>query len=603
MLTTSAILFAIAFLVSLIATPLVRRAACHAGVVDVPDGGRKLHSGPIPRLGGIAVVLAVCAALLVTLSYVGGPGGTAAFARGMVIPSLIIVAVGILDDLWSVRPSVKLAFQIAAALWVFYVLDIRIDLLANPFGGESVLGALSLPATILWIVLVTNAFNIVDGMDGLAAGVAFIAAVCALLVSLQLQNAEVAFFAAPLAGATLGFLKYNFNPASIFLGDTGSLFLGFQLAVLSIAGSQKSSTAISIVVPLFMLALPLIETTVSMTRRYLRGEPIMQPDRGHIHHQLLRLGLTPKRAVLLMYLGSALFGMVSLFMVQRDGTTVALATLTLAVVTWMGIQRLGYAEFQEINDAFKRSVLHQRRTMQHNLHIRKLAEDLQRAGSLEAARDLLASAAAQLGFSRLTLRCGGPAELLAARERDGLSESDLTNQTVMSIVLAGATGEVGEVVLARSKKARPLHSELTVLVEAITSTLPSIIERTYRAEAVVAAAMGGAHRDAAALAGFAALAPAHTAIAEAGEAELACTQACHHCGAHALTRSRSRSFAERLRKVVSRKRLHRCSACGWRGWELILVQISTEPPAADTSIDLGRLDRLVPVSGRMQAAV
>ena len=186
--------------------------------------------------------------------------------------SLLILALGIVDDKWSVSPWMKIAVQILAGLLVCYQLGIRIDTLATVFVGDyQTLGLLSLPATLIWIVLITNAFNVVDGMDGLATGVAFIALACMFVVSLQMNQPAIAFTAAPLAGAVLGFLRYNFNPASIFLGNSGSLFLGFQLAVLSIVGSQKSSTTVAVTAPIFVLALPLIETATSAVRRFVSG--------------------------------------------------------------------------------------------------------------------------------------------------------------------------------------------------------------------------------------------------------------------------------------------------------------------------------------------
>jgi UDP-GlcNAc:undecaprenyl-phosphate GlcNAc-1-phosphate transferase len=608
---TYATLFAIAFLVTFLLTPVVRGAARRAGAFDVPDGRRKLHAGPIPRLGGIAVVAGFYLSLFAVLRLVGdaAPAGAASLALGMVVPVLFILSIGVVDDLWSVRPAVKLAFQMAAGLWVYYVLGIRIEFLANPLGGESMLGALSLPATLVWIVLVTNAFNIVDGMDGLAAGVSLIASLCMFVVSLQLHNAQVALIAAPLAGALLGFLRYNFNPASIFLGDAGSLFLGFQLAVLSVVGSQKSSTAITIVSPLLMLALPLLETGVSMMRRYIRGEPIMQADRGHIHHQLIRMGLTPRRAVLLLYLGSAVFGLTSLFVVQRDGVPVGVIAVVLAIVVWTALQRLGYAEFAEINSMLKRVFLYQRRVIQHNLFLRKLGEDLREAASLDSACDLLSNAAEQLGFSHVTLRCGRPGSLVPAIE-GSQAMPDMQRHTVMSVALAGQTGEVGEVILARARKAEPLHSALPVLIETITSSLPSIVEQTLledeslsrdaaRLIKVYPQADGYRRRHNARVLAAAppaiprtvAMRPA-AAAARVVDTAMLSSQPCPQCDALALARSHSRTFAERVRKVVARKRLHRCAECGWRGWVFVLIPLEEDEPRVSPPVpDLTSLDQ------------
>ncbi len=382
--------FGLAFSVSLCLTPLVRALSRWAGALDTPDGRRRLHATPIPRLGGVAVFVSFYGCVTLISGRLGSPHAYEAsqLAFALFVPSLLILVLGIADDLWAVGPWVKIGVQLAAGLLVFYRLGIRIEHLTNPFTGSSTLAALSLPATLFWIILVTNAFNIVDGMDGLAAGVCFIALSCMLLVSLQMGNTAIAFVVAPLAGAVLGFLRYNFNPASIFMGDSGSLFLGFQLAVLSVVGSQKSSTAISVATPLFILALPLVETSISTLRRFLSGRSILQADSGHIHHRLMRLGFTPRRAAGLLYLGSAAFGLASLFIIQSNATVVGLITLLLAAVTWVGIQRLGYSEFAEINSALKRFV-NQRRIIQNSIVSRKLADDLRFVHSRDEAWPLL----------------------------------------------------------------------------------------------------------------------------------------------------------------------------------------------------------------------
>jgi hypothetical protein len=428
-------------------------------------------------------------------------------------------------------------------------------------------------------------------------------------VSLQLENAQVAFFAAALAGAVLGFLRYNFNPATIFLGDTGSLFLGFQLAVLSIAGSQKSSTAIALAAPILMVAMPLLDTTLSMLRRFVRGEPIMQPDRGHIHHQLIRLGLTPRRAVLLLYLGAAAFGVVSLFIVRREGAPlIGLTAVALSLVTWAVIQRLGYAEFAELNKAFKRAFVYQGRVIRHNLLIGKLTDDLKAAVSLSAACDLLADAAQRLGFSHVMLKCGPSAMGTPAWALAG-GMPDPGRHTVLSIALAGTGGEVGELVLARSRKAEPLYSALPVLLEAIASTLPAIVESACaRREAAVAEVVqvyppAGVIRPrfgrplrtrAVAMPPAAPPGPAVVAAHAAAAAPPPLSpHPCPQCDGLSLARSHSRTFAERVRKVVSRKRLHRCAECGWRGWVFVLVSIDEDlqAPAAPPSMpDLVAID-------------
>ena len=516
--------------------------------------------------------------LYLAATLVPGAQTTEAQLRAMAMlgPSLLILLLGTADDLRSVRPSMKIGVQLVAGLFVYYQLGIRIDMLTNPFTGTSTLAFLSLPATLFWIVLVTNAFNIVDGMDGLAAGVCFIALICMFLVSLQMGNTAIALVVAPLAGAVLGFLKYNFSPATIFLGDSGSLFLGFQLAVLSMVGSQKSSTAIAVTAPLFILALPLVETAISTVRRFLSGRSIVRADSGHIHHRLTRLGFTPRRAVGMLYIGSAIFGLASLFVIRSNATVVGLIALFLAAVTWIAIQRLGYSEFAELNSALKRFV-NQRRIIQNSIVSRKLADDLRLIHSPDEAWPLLKKAARQLAFSNLEFRIWPlndgreiSEEPTSYSQRLAVAADEVGDETSFSVALMAGGRELGEVVFSRPTAAAPLHSELPLLISAVAQGLPPLLQQTSVAAAI--------SED------FAAL--------DRGTAKLTMTPAnepvpspspqlsvsCPVCAANRLARSRSRSGIERARKRLTQKRVHQCAGCGWRGWIIPGALSHVDPP-------------------------
>jgi UDP-N-acetylmuramyl pentapeptide phosphotransferase/UDP-N-acetylglucosamine-1-phosphate transferase len=483
---------------------------------------------------------------------------------------------GIVDDLWSVGPWVKIVVQLTAGLLVFYHLGIRIENLSNPISGVSSLAAFSLPATLFWILLVTNAFNIVDGLDGLASGVCFIALSCMFLVSLQMGNMAIALVVAPLAGAVLGFLRYNFNPASIFLGDSGSLFLGFQLGVLSIVGSQKSSTAITVAAPLFILALPLVETAISATRRFLSGRSILQPDSGHIHHRLMRLGFTPRRAAGLLYFGSAAFGLTSLFIIQSNATVVGLIALLLAAVTWVGIQRLGYTEFAEVNSALKRFV-HQRRIIRNGIISRRLADDLCTATSVNEAWHLLKATAEQLGFSYVALKLNSQ-----DHDDDGIQGGryakrlgrrlEVETETSFAVAITGPNGQLGEVVLSRSSEAEPLHSELPLLISAVAHGLPRVLQRTFESPIFALPADKPPLDTIAGRMSAPSLEPAKPS-----------GTICPACAAAAAHRSRSKSRLERLRKSHTAKRIYECEECGWRGW--ILPQHSRHEEGAVIACD------------------
>jgi UDP-GlcNAc:undecaprenyl-phosphate/decaprenyl-phosphate GlcNAc-1-phosphate transferase len=297
----------------LLLTPLVSTASSALGLVDAP-GGRKVHLASVPRLGGVAVASAAILTLL-TVPLMSTSADSARDLFGRLAPILVggalVFSVGLVDDVWSLRPWPKLIVQVAAAFVVMYS-GLRIERIT--IGGETwQLGVWSWPLTLLWVVGLTNAFNLIDGIDGLAAGVSVISgATCAAILVARGHVAEAMLLAA-LVGGALGFLVYNFSPASIFLGDAGSLLFGFVLATTAITGWQKGATALTAGVPLLIFALPIADSISALGRRLVghdrpdRGSlaaairRIFEPDRDHIHHRLLAIGLSPRRAVALLY--------------------------------------------------------------------------------------------------------------------------------------------------------------------------------------------------------------------------------------------------------------------------------------------------------------
>ncbi len=304
--------FAIAFIVALSMTPLARKIAFKIGAVDIPKDERRMHKKPIARLGGLAIFVGFLTAVfftLITRSLDTGVLFEDFRLPGLIIGLLIIVSVGIIDDTRPVPAWIKLLFQILAAL-VVVLSGIRIEEISNPFSpiGMTFLGILSIPITVLWIVGITNAINLLDGLDGLAAGVSSIASLSLLFVSIFDQQTGAIFLTAALAGASLGFLPFNFNPAKIFMGDTGSTFLGFALASISVMGMVKSYAAIAVAVPLLVLGLPIFDTAFAILRRVSSGKSIMQPDRGHLHHKLMDMGFSQRQTVVVLYIVSAVLG-------------------------------------------------------------------------------------------------------------------------------------------------------------------------------------------------------------------------------------------------------------------------------------------------------
>ncbi|MBK8995837.1 MAG: undecaprenyl/decaprenyl-phosphate alpha-N-acetylglucosaminyl 1-phosphate transferase [Myxococcales bacterium] len=289
--------FLVAMVVGAVLTPLVRLVALRLGAVAVP-GGRHVHRAPVPRLGGISIAVALCAPLvalfLVDSTVAMGFRHAARLLVGMVIGATALCVVGVIDDTKGVRAPVKLGVQVAAAVVAYYS-GFRIEAVHLPVGGALSMGVFALPITVLWVGI-TNAVNLIDGLDGLAAGVVFFAAVTNFVVAYISDSIFVAVLMAAMMGSLIGFLFYNFNPARIFMGDSGSYFLGFVLATSSLAGaSQKTSTTVSLLVPVVALGVPIFDTLFSMVRRVLERRPVFSPDRGHIHHRLLDLGITHRR--------------------------------------------------------------------------------------------------------------------------------------------------------------------------------------------------------------------------------------------------------------------------------------------------------------------
>lgn len=324
--------FTIALAVAYIVTPQVKNLAIKAGALDAPDA-RKVHTKPIPRMGGLAIyagfVLAVLASVHVNREIMGLlAGGT------------FILIIGIIDDIMQLSAKVKLLGQIAAAAILIFF-DIRIEWLTNPFGDMIYVEYLSIPLTILWVVGLTNTVNLIDGLDGLAAGVSTIASITILLVALQQNFWSVAILSAALAGSALGFLQHNFNPAKIFMGDTGSMFLGYMLAAVSVTGTVKSAATIALIVPIVALGLPIMDTAFAIIRRYMSGKPIFKPDKGHLHHRLLEMGLTQRQAVLLMYAISGCLGMSAIALTEVNIAFGTIIVIALLVVAFLGARKIG----------------------------------------------------------------------------------------------------------------------------------------------------------------------------------------------------------------------------------------------------------------------
>ena len=300
-----AVALGVAFLIALIMTPVVRNLAVKMGAVDVPKDGRRMHDHPIPRMGGLAIFFGFLLSALIFVPMTPP-------MRGMLLGGVVIVVLGIFDDIYALPALPKLVVQIAAALAAVLHGNV-IQVISNPniFSDNPywVLGAWAVPVSVIWIVAITNAVNLIDGLDGLAVGVATISSLTMLVIAMLVSDSLVALMMAALAGSCIGFLPYNHNPAKIFMGDTGSTFLGFVLATVSIQGLFKFYTIISFAVPFLMLGLPLFDTCFAILRRLSKGQNPMAPDRSHVHHRLIDMGFSQKQAVAILYVISAILGL------------------------------------------------------------------------------------------------------------------------------------------------------------------------------------------------------------------------------------------------------------------------------------------------------
>ncbi len=327
--------------------PLVRYFCLKKGFVDIPDE-RKVHSFPIPRLGGVAIwlctLLTFVILVLLSFDYPNGHG-----LSGILLGGSLMFILGLVDDVYNLNPKFKLFIQLSAAL-VAFLLGVKIELIQNPFGSTILLGMLSLPITIIWLVAVSNAMNFIDGVDGLAGTVSTISAITLCVVALSTQPAQpiAALVAAILAGSVMGFLLFNFNPAKIFMGDSGALFAGFTLAALSVTGVLKT-VAVTIILPVFILAAPIMDICFSVSRRVISKKDPFKADADHIHHKLLKAGFSHNKTVLVFITIAIATGIIATSLV---GASVKYILILAAIVPLMLIlSRLSQSkkleEFQE----------------------------------------------------------------------------------------------------------------------------------------------------------------------------------------------------------------------------------------------------------------
>ncbi len=349
------LLIGVAAGVTLLLTPYVRLFSVRLRILDVPTD-RAVHKRVKSRLGGVAMFTGFVAVVVVQLLGERYWGWHRMLTRvgpqlwGLLAGIVVIFIVGVIDDIRGLRPGWKLAGQIVAALCPIAA-GLTVEYVANPFGGLVQLGLLALPLSLVWIVGFTNVINLIDGLDGLAAGVCAIAAVSFLVLAEQMNTPVAAVLASAMIGSCLGFLRYNFHPASIMMGDSGSLFLGFTLAVMSMSGVMKSVAAVALAVPLMIVGVPLMDTVSAIVRRWRGGRPIQEADAGHVHHRLLYRGFDQRQTVLVIYgwtaaLAVGAYAMRYLPAGSKVVLFVLLAALSAVVAYWLGLFETAHAHDQ-----------------------------------------------------------------------------------------------------------------------------------------------------------------------------------------------------------------------------------------------------------------
>ena len=506
-------LFAIATFSSLVITPLIRRLCQRFKLLDVPVDGRRVHTTAIPRLGGVAIFLASILALS-TLPFVDNMltqtlrQHSSEFFIAL-IPSALVLLLGVYDDLRGTNATVKfVALGLIASL--FFFMGGRVEFLSIPFIGSVQLPiVVSFLVTIFWLVGIANAFNLIDGMDGLASGAALFSSLVILAVSFAQDQPVMIVFALVLCGSLAGFLRYNFNPASIFLGDSGALFVGFSLAALSVIEARKATTAIAIVIPILAFGLPVVDTTVTIARRLISRKPIFQGDNEHIHHMLLARGWSQQRVALSLYAACAAFALVAIVFSSAGSRSIGVVLFVLGVVMIIALGHLRYHEVDELRAGVKRTVGERRTRVANNIRVRRASLALSKASGLNELFEALGLMLAFEEFAFANIQFGQPgraeinqrafnasqqrrssqqAQFRNGRiywswARDGVSEDEVIGSSdfwCLRLPLSNDNKEYGWINLYRPFDGSPLLLDMDYLSGILRTDLAAAVSRILR---------------------------------------------------------------------------------------------------------------------------
>ncbi len=492
--------FVLCVCLSAVSTWYVRKIASARGWIHEPKLDRHLHTIPVPRLGGVAIYFSFMSVVILAMAlpYFFGTAAPlhAKAMMGLLGPALIVFLLGLYDDVYSLNAYWKFAIEAMAAV-LLYAGGYGIHNLGLIHRGQALDWIYGLPLTILWVLLITNAFNLIDGLDGLAAGSALFSTVVVFVVSLIVPNPLVAFLAIALAGATLGFLRFNFHPASIFLGDSGSLFIGFMLAALALAGSEKAPTMVAVAIPIVSLGLPILDVVLAVMRRFLGGKPLFAGDRDHIHHKLLKRGLSQRGAVLVLYGVTTVFALLSLALLH-GAAMFALVLAVIGIGITVGVQYLGYAEFSELQGALRRTA-ERKRAIGNNVEVRHAVEALDACKDFRLLCEILKNTLEAIGFDGFRLWCDLPETIsdapLAMLERtaDGAMQlhwDDSGNKESIWELRLDLYSEphhrLGHISLLRTRFDNPLLVDFNLLSREFRTALSNAVLRSMNGHASAA---------------------------------------------------------------------------------------------------------------------
>ena len=485
------LILGLALVFGLAATELVRRLGHRLEVMDHPDGYRKVHRHPVPRIGGLAIFVAFFGALTAGILIRGlvlldGPIGVPEFGW-IVAGGLAVLFVGLWDDVRGLKAHWKLVF-LTVISGAMYAGGFQIGWVSNPFGGYIYFGLLTLPVTLFWFLGCMNTINFIDGLDGLAAGVTLLVAATMLISGLLIGNTQNAVFAAALIGVTAAFLVFNFHPASIYLGDSGSYLLGFLIACIGLLASRKAHTVVALVVPVTAMGLPIFDTALAILRRWARAVPVFSSDRGHIHHKLLEMGLGHRQAVLVLYAAClALAGIAVIMNASRGGRSAAVV-LVLALCGALVVRLLGWNEILLARQRISNG-LEQRKRRGHGSRIGyEAVERMRQAEHPDAVWAAFTQAADDLEIDHAQLTISASLEtpprttdsdtLEWIRKRSGLTDEESIGTWTFGCPLVTEGGVVvGKLDIRKTTGGRPLERHVPETLQLITDGLAQNLGR------------------------------------------------------------------------------------------------------------------------------